>query len=142
MYVVKGTKEVPDMATVLKTIAGEPIQSRLPQVPPSICPRCGASLYEAQPTTMRMALLRQLETHSSSEPTATRQLAVKLLQAPDPLTLENAEVALLKAAIEANGFGFRDCVQALVLDFVKTATRQQEEAAASPEAVSAAEETT
>lgn len=121
MYRMAGKESVSDLAAQILTIEGEPMQTRIPVQPPRMCPRCAAPLCEAKPLTVRLALLQELETYQSTEPTETRALCLKLLHAPDPLELENAELARLKAAVQANGIGFRDCLQALLQEYIETA---------------------
>ncbi|HUW13461.1 MAG TPA: hypothetical protein VM537_27305 [Anaerolineae bacterium] len=127
MYRITGVESAPNLAAPILTIDGEPIQTRLPVIPPPICPHCQQLLYEEKPLTVRTALLRQLETHSSGEPTETRALCLKLLQAPEVLELENAELERLKAAVKANGFGYRDWVQGLLNEYIETAAKVEEQ---------------
>ena len=127
MYEFKGTPDAPDLATELKDLEGDTIQARMPRIAPTHCPRCGAALYEEKPLTMRLALARQCELYTSDEPTESRDLAVKIRSAKEPLRLENAEQKLLAAAVKENSSRYRDGLQALLVEFVKTATRADED---------------
>lgn len=134
MYKLKGLEEAPRLESDILTPEGESIPSKVPEMPPVACPQCRAKLYEARPLTVRLGLLRQLESLTSKEATETRELCRKLLKASDPLELENAELTRLKAAVEANGFGYRDWINGLLKEFLKTATRQGETSAKAGEA--------
>ncbi len=123
MQRIAGVENAPNLAATILTAEGEAVQTRVPAIPPPICPHCTGLLYAEKPLTVRTALLRQLETYTSAEPTETRELCVKLLRAPDELELEDAELERLKMAVKANGFGYRDWIQGLIEVYLETAAQ-------------------
>ncbi len=123
MYEFPGVEGARNLGAPILSLDEEPLQMQVPAMPPAICPHCAAELYQAKPLTLRVALLRQLETYKSNEPTETRELCSKLFQAPDALELEDAEFSRLKAAVKANGFGYHDWVQGLLTEFLEAAAK-------------------
>jgi len=107
----------------LKTLEGEALPRRLPELAPANCPQCGAELYRLDVLSLRAALLRELETHSSKEPTATLALALKVRDATEPLELEDAEAKLLEAAVKGNGARWPDVIVARLLEYVDGAEK-------------------
>jgi len=107
--------------TVVTSIDGEPLLRQEPAQAPQQCPHCGGQLYDGRPLTIRACLLRQLETRQSDEPTATLRLCEKMATMPEPFQLEDAEMALLEAAVKANGARYFDCVQGRLLMLLDSA---------------------
>ena len=127
---VEGAKTVD---TVLLSGDKEPLLRRTPVQAPERCPKCGEALYEGRPLTFRACFLQQLETHRSDEPTVTLLLREKIATMPEPFELEDAEMALLKAAVKANGAQYYDCVQGKILMLLDSAEPVQPAAPASEE---------
>ena len=115
---VEGAKTVD---TALTSVDGEPLLRQFPAQAPQQCPHCGGQLYDGRPLTFRACLLRQLETRKSDEPTATLRLCEKVATMPEPFQLEDAEMALLKAAVQANGAQYFDVVQGKLVRLLDSA---------------------
>lgn len=138
MHEFKGTEDTPNLEASILTVSGATVPTRVPTIPPEVCPHCAKALYEAHPLTLRRALLNQLESYMSSGPggrspdgdtqTSVRELCKKILKAADPLSLEDAELQKLKAAVLANGWPYRDWIQELLEGFVETAAKVKETA--------------
>ena len=127
---VEGAKTVD---TALTSVDGEPLLRLLPAQAPQQCPHCGGQLYDGRPLTVRACFLRQLETRKSDEPTATLRLCEKVATMPEPFQLEDAEMAVLKAAVAANGAQYFDCVQGKLVMLLDSAEPVQPAAPASEE---------